>query len=693
MLFKKNQNIKPQTATPSDGLRQEVAAHLRTADRYLREGKLAEAKEELDAVRTLEPNNVYALALEERRQALENAQKKPPAEEAPKDVDNIPKVIPADAVQAIIPEEKFSPPPEPKIDEEAIRAEIEKRLESEYRKKFTDEIRKAEQRISEALKKEREWQEAERASLIANLEKEKEKFRKEVEKETKRKFETELGKMEANFRQQLAAERKKAEEETRAEMSALYEKSMLELKESAIREKHSLLEKERTAIEESKRKMEEEFQRQLADELTKVKASAIAEQEKEREKLIESTREKLQKEFEEKLEAEKKRIEEQIKSQQSELEKYYEERYKKLEAENQIELHKRLAEINENETKELERRRNEMRAQFEAEYNTKLMNELSSHKEKIERLERELRQREAEVEAERKRIVEEEQRKLSETRSAINVDMEKELEKRVTEIKRSMAQVYEEKLRLFGVKLPDTREEKLRAYMTRLREAWASPPVTAETARELMQMRDIFGLSFDDHLQCESEIRHQVYVTEVEKEIRKGRIKPNDEGSLELLKRKFQITPEESAKLEQHIIMAFQRAVTKAVILVVDDEAEFLNTVKEVLESFGYSVLTKQNPTDALKLLETTNVDMIISDVMFTGTEGDGFSFFERVQKVPHLKKVPFIIMSGLHESFFMRTGIQLGVDSYLTKPIDPDMLAAVIEGKLKKYRSLKEDD
>ncbi len=80
MLFKKNQNVRPTVPHAPDGSRQEIAAHLRAADKSIREGKLEEAKEELDAVRALEPNNVYALALEERRQALENAAKEKSAE-------------------------------------------------------------------------------------------------------------------------------------------------------------------------------------------------------------------------------------------------------------------------------------------------------------------------------------------------------------------------------------------------------------------------------------------------------------------------------------------------------------------------------------------------------------------------------------------------------------------------------------
>jgi DNA-binding response OmpR family regulator len=45
--------------------------------------------------------------------------------------------------------------------------------------------------------------------------------------------------------------------------------------------------------------------------------------------------------------------------------------------------------------------------------------------------------------------------------------------------------------------------------------------------------------------------------------------------------------------------------------------------------------------------------------------------------------------MSSLDEGLFIRTGVQLGVDDYLTKPLDLDLLVAVIEGKLKKYRML----
>jgi len=50
---------------------------------------------------------------------------------------------------------------------------------------------------------------------------------------------------------------------------------------------------------------------------------------------------------------------------------------------------------------------------------------------------------------------------------------------------------------------------------------------------------------------------------------------------------------------------------------------------------------------------------------------------------MPQYAGLPFIFMSALTDGVIVRSGIQLGVDDYLTKPIEPDLLAAVIEGKL----------
>jgi len=45
--------------------------------------------------------------------------------------------------------------------------------------------------------------------------------------------------------------------------------------------------------------------------------------------------------------------------------------------------------------------------------------------------------------------------------------------------------------------------------------------------------------------------------------------------------------------------------------------------------------------------------------------------------------------MSSLSDGVIVRSGVQLGVDDYLTKPLDADLLLAVVEGKIKRYRNI----
>jgi DNA-binding response OmpR family regulator len=90
-----------------------------------------------------------------------------------------------------------------------------------------------------------------------------------------------------------------------------------------------------------------------------------------------------------------------------------------------------------------------------------------------------------------------------------------------------------------------------------------------------------------------------------------------------------------------------------------------------------------------MELLRKNAVDLILSDIKFGDTDFGGFEFFKAVQAKPEWRSVPFIFMSALTDGVIIRSGVQLGVDDYLTKPIEPELLIAVVEGKLKRYGSL----
>ena len=141
---------------------------------------------------------------------------------------------------------------------------------------------------------------------------------------------------------------------------------------------------------------------------------------------------------------------------------------------------------------------------------------------------------------------------------------------------------------------------------------------------------------------------------------------------------------------ESLILTAFQRSATKAIILIADDDVDLSAAIKDRLRELGYSVIVHDSIAGALEFLGQSPVDLILSDLRFQGEKMDGFTFFKQSQQKPHLRKIPFILMSGLDEGLFIRTGAQLGIDDYLTKPLDLELLVAVIEGKLKKYKTLR---
>ncbi|MGO9480173.1 MAG: response regulator [Candidatus Kryptoniota bacterium] len=120
-----------------------------------------------------------------------------------------------------------------------------------------------------------------------------------------------------------------------------------------------------------------------------------------------------------------------------------------------------------------------------------------------------------------------------------------------------------------------------------------------------------------------------------------------------------------------------------SIILLVDDEEENLELFSTILEDVGYHVVSATSVANALELLNTYKPDLIISDIYMP--EIGGFEFYEMVQKVSELRSVPFIFLSALADRQHVNEGKELGVDDYLTKPIDIDELVTTVRGKLKR--------
>jgi CheY-like chemotaxis protein len=116
-------------------------------------------------------------------------------------------------------------------------------------------------------------------------------------------------------------------------------------------------------------------------------------------------------------------------------------------------------------------------------------------------------------------------------------------------------------------------------------------------------------------------------------------------------------------------------------ILAVDDDPDFLEYTRIVLESQGYEVRTATSTEAALNLMRQDKPDVVLLDVMMTYVL-DGVHITRQMRDDPELRRVPIIMISAIvsrEEASVFPTDEYLSVDAFLTKPVDPaDLLKQV---------------
>jgi response regulator RpfG family c-di-GMP phosphodiesterase len=91
-----------------------------------------------------------------------------------------------------------------------------------------------------------------------------------------------------------------------------------------------------------------------------------------------------------------------------------------------------------------------------------------------------------------------------------------------------------------------------------------------------------------------------------------------------------------------------------------------------------------QRVEDAMQILARQTPNIILSELFFTNSQVDGVAFFNKLQEHILLKQVPFIFVSSLTDRKIIQAGLRLGIDHFITKPVDIDLLLAIIYGKLR---------
>ncbi len=122
-------------------------------------------------------------------------------------------------------------------------------------------------------------------------------------------------------------------------------------------------------------------------------------------------------------------------------------------------------------------------------------------------------------------------------------------------------------------------------------------------------------------------------------------------------------------------------------ILLIDDDIDFVEATKTVLESEPYDVIVAYEGEEGLQKAKEENPDLILLDVIMPVK--DGFTAAEQLKKDPQLSKIPVLMLtafsSKVQETSIPRSrGFTLEAEDYIEKPVTPAELLAKVKQYLK---------
>ena len=125
----------------------------------------------------------------------------------------------------------------------------------------------------------------------------------------------------------------------------------------------------------------------------------------------------------------------------------------------------------------------------------------------------------------------------------------------------------------------------------------------------------------------------------------------------------------------------------KPKILLVDDDPDFVDATRTVLESKPYEVIVAKNGDEGLKKAREESPDLILLDVIMPVE--DGFTAAEQLKKDPQLSNIPVIMLTsfsakGQQTGIARSRGFSLEAEDYIEKPVSPEELLARVQQYLK---------
>ena len=119
-------------------------------------------------------------------------------------------------------------------------------------------------------------------------------------------------------------------------------------------------------------------------------------------------------------------------------------------------------------------------------------------------------------------------------------------------------------------------------------------------------------------------------------------------------------------------------------VLICDDQPDIVNALKIYLAPEGYRLFTAENGEQALALMQTEEIHLVLLDIMMPRMDG-----ITATAKIREISNIPIILLTAKSETEDMVLGLNVGADDYITKPFVPVEVLARVRSALRRYALL----
>ncbi|MGE4484437.1 MAG: response regulator transcription factor [Oscillospiraceae bacterium] len=119
-------------------------------------------------------------------------------------------------------------------------------------------------------------------------------------------------------------------------------------------------------------------------------------------------------------------------------------------------------------------------------------------------------------------------------------------------------------------------------------------------------------------------------------------------------------------------------------VLICDDEKDIVSALKIYLTAEGYRIFEASNGKQALDIIESAEIHLILMDIMMPELDG-----ITATAKLREKYNIPVILLTAKSEDTDKVLGLNIGADDYITKPFNPVEMLARVKAHLRRYASL----